>query len=779
MKGLLRSRMTRLALVAVVVLPLLYAGLYLWSFWDPQGNLDRVPVALVVEDRPAEAAGKTLHAGRDLAGELLRRHTFGWHEVSAREAADGVADGTFYLSLTVPADFSAKLASPAGGDAAPSPARLGVRVDTGRSYIMGSISDAVFNEIRAAAERTAIRGYFDNVFVSLGDIHDKTVEAAAGAGKLHDGAVRLGDGVSRLNDGLGAAENGAERLSAGLNGAGTATARLRDGSAQVTQGLTQAQQAIGQLRDGLRKLHAQGTSPLKSGAREAYEQVHAQIRTVNQLADKYVPVLDEWGPKVSEAAEAVAAAADRVADSAGPSTGAALTSAAADRASVASAQAGRAADSAREASAQAQAALGRLDADADPEVRALLRNAAAAARRAAGQADLAQDAAQAGAGARTGQDGDGVADLRNQARELAKRARGIAAVAPRLGSELDQARDRLNALDAGLGKLADGAAKVDASLGTATTGADRLYQGATRLADGSRQVTNGVGRLSGGLVRLSDGASDLSTGVNRLHDGAGQVGNGMTKLAEGSKDLAGGLGDGAARIPDYDQRQRDARAAVMSDPVRLAGTVDNEVPNYGTGFAPFFLPLALWVGAMIAYMVVKPVNRRRLAGTTGPVRIAMAGWLPGAALGVAQVGVLTAVLRFGLGLEAAHWAGLAGLLLLATAAFMAVVQAVNALLGPPGRVVALALLMLQLTSAAGTYPIETSPGFFQTISPWLPMSWVVSALRRLISGGDLTVVWQACGVLSAFLVLGLALTTLAVERGRMWSIKRLHPELAL
>ncbi|MFD1539723.1 YhgE/Pip family protein [Nonomuraea guangzhouensis] len=775
---MLRSRLTRVALVAVVMLPLLYAGLYLWSFWDPQGNLDRVPVALVVEDQPAQAAGKTLHAGRDLAGELLKRDVFGWHETTARQAADGVADGTFYLSLTVPADFSAKLASPGDDDAVPSPARLGLRVDTGRSYIMGSISDAVFNEVRAAAERTAIHGYFDNVFVSIGDIHDKTMEAAEGADKLHDGAARLGDGVSRLSSGLGTAENGARRLSSGLNTANTATGRLRDGSAQVTQGLTQAQQAIGQLRDGLTKLHAQGTSPLSSGARAAYQQVHAQTRTVNQLADTYVPVLDEWGPKISQAAEAVATAADKVADS-GSTTGAAQASAAADSVREASAQAGSAADSAREANSQAQAALDRLGADADPEVRDLLRNAAAAARRAATQADQAQDAARTSTGSGAGTGTDGVADLRNQARELAKQARKIAAVAPRLGSKLDQARNQLNALDAGLGKLADGAAKVNSSLGTAATGANRLYQGATALADGSRQVTNGIGRLGGGLVRLSDGASELSTGVDRLHDGAGQADKGATKLAEGSKKLSSGLGDGATRIPDYDGKQRDDRADVMSDPVRLAKTVDNEVPNYGTGFAPFFLPLALWVGAMIAFMVLKPLNRRRLAGTTGAVRIALAGWLPGAVLGAAQVGVLVAVLRFGLGLEAAHWAGLIGLLLLATAAFMAVVQAVNALLGPPGRVVALALLMLQLTSAAGTYPIETSPGFFQTISPWLPMSWVVSALRRLISGGDLTVVWQACGVLSAFLVLGLALTTLAVERGRIWSVQRLHPELAL
>ncbi|MGW0195721.1 YhgE/Pip family protein [Nonomuraea sp. NPDC003201] len=771
MKSMLRSRLTRAALAAVVVLPLLYAGLYLWSFWDPQGNLDRVPVALVVEDQPARAAGKTLHAGRDLAGELRKRDVFGWHETTARQAADGVADGTFYLSLTVPADFSAKLASPADDAAAPSPARLGLRVDTGRSYIMGSISDAVFNEVRAAAERTAIHDYFDNVFVSIGDIHDKTAEAAEGADKLHDGVVRLGDGVSRLSDGLGTAESGARQLSAGLSTANTATGRLRDGSAQVTQGLTQAQQAIGQLRDGLNQLHEKGTTPLSSGAKEAYQQVHAQTRTVNQLADTYVPVLDEWGPKISRAAEAVADAADKVADG-GSSTGAAQSSAA-------NTHAGSAADSAREASSQAQAALDRLGADADPEVRGLLRNAAAAARRAATQAGQAQDAARTSAGSGAGTGIDGVADLRNQARELAEQARRIAAVAPRLGSKLDQARSRLNALDTGLGKLADGAAKVNSGLGTAATGANRLYQGATKLTDGSRQVTNGIGRLGGGLVRLSDGASELSTGVDRLHDGAGQADKGAAKLAAGSKELAGGLGDGAARIPDYDGKQRDDRADVMSDPVRLARTVDNEVPNYGTGFAPFFLPLALWVGAMIAYMVLKPLNQRRLAGTTGAVRIALAGWLPAVVLGAAQVGVLVAVLRLGLGLEAASWAGLAGLLLLATAAFMAVVQAVNALLGPPGRVVALALLMLQLTSAAGTYPIETSPGFFQTISPWLPMSWVVSALRRVISGGDLTVVWQACGVLSAFLVLGLALTTLAVERGRTWSVKRLHPELAL
>uniref|UniRef100_UPI0019636F9F YhgE/Pip domain-containing protein n=1 Tax=Nonomuraea lactucae TaxID=2249762 RepID=UPI0019636F9F len=224
MRGMLRSRLPRLALAAVVVLPLLYAGLYLWSFWDPQGNLDRVPVALVMEDRPATAGGKELHAGQDLARELRERHVFNWHDATAQEAADGVGDGSYYLALTVPADFSARLASPSDDAATPTPARLGLRVDTGRSYIVGGISEAVFNEVRAAAERTAIHGYFDRVFISIGDIHDKTSDAADGAGKLHEGAVRAGDGVAKLATGLGTAESGAQRLSAGLDTANSATA---------------------------------------------------------------------------------------------------------------------------------------------------------------------------------------------------------------------------------------------------------------------------------------------------------------------------------------------------------------------------------------------------------------------------------------------------------------------------------------------------------------------------------------------------------------------------
>ncbi|GAA3151005.1 YhgE/Pip domain-containing protein [Planomonospora alba] len=760
-----RSRLTRAALAGVVMLPLLYAGLYLWSFWDPQGNLGNVPVALVVEDRPAETGDRTVDAGRELADELVERGVFAWRRVGAREAADGVADGSFYLSLTIPADFSARLASPSGGDT-PVPAELDVTVDTGRSYIMGSISDMVFTEVKEAAGRTALKDYWDDVFVSFGELHDATAEAADGAGRLHDGSRKALDGSGELRkgavslrDGLGRLSTGTRRLAEGLDDAAGATGELTAGAGKLSGGLADAEKALTELGAGLDELTA-GAAEVADGNAEAYRQVHAQVATVNQAADTLVPALEQGGARLRALARALR-------EDAGTAGAAPAVPAGVDR-------------EAEQARQQADRLLALLEGDAgtDPELRAAAQRLA----RSTGEvADGLADASADGTGmpAPPGRSG-------SRAAEAAEQADRLAGLATDHARRLDQARDGVNRLDEGLARLADGSAQVGTGLSEAAAANKKIASGVTGLGAGSDRIAGGLTELGAGIGKLRTGAAQVDEGTGTLHAGAGrlatglgELSGGLGELADGSRELSRKLGDGAGAIPAYGADERSERTEMMSEPVTLAGRTVNEVPNYGTGFAPFFVPLALWVGAMVTYMVLRPLNPRLLAGTAPAWRIAAGGWLPGLALGAAQVGVLLAVLRFALGLEAAHWAGVAGILLLTAAAFLAVVQAVNALLGAPGRVAVLALLMLQLTSAAGTYPIETSPGFFQTISPWLPMSWVVSALRRLISGGDLTVAWQACGVLGLWTALGLALSVRAVHRGRTWSMRRLHPELAL
>ena len=87
--------------------------------------------------------------------------------------------------------------------------------------------------------------------------------------------------------------------------------------------------------------------------------------------------------------------------------------------------------------------------------------------------------------------------------------------------------------------------------------------------------------------------------------------------------------------------------------------------------------------------------------------------------------------------------------------------------------------MLQLTSSGGTYPVQTTPSFFQALHRFLPMTYVVDGLRHLVNGGSAGTVVTGSLVLVAFAVGAFGLTVLATWRGRRLSPGKLHPDLVM
>ncbi|MGW0764913.1 YhgE/Pip family protein [Streptomyces sp. NPDC002676] len=679
-----RGKLPRAALVALLVLPLLYGALYLWSFWDPYGRLDRIPVALVNDDKGATAGGKKVTAGDDIVKGLLDSRTFEWHEVSDAEARRGVEDGTYYLSLTMPTDFSERIASSSGDS--PETGALQVRTNDANNYIVGQISRTVFKEVRSAASTKASRTFLDRIFVSFSSIHDKTVTAAEGA--------------DTLTGGLGKAEKGSKDLADGLKDA-------KSGSGRLAKGLKKLNKGANSLEDGSRRV-ADGTQTLADN--------------VNGVYEKAGPYLKDNEKTIGDTTQLVADSAKTVKDNLDT-----LVKLAPGAAKTAHASSAVLDDVYR---ARCEKAV-----IPDPVCPDLKRARTAADEVATVADDLNTLIAD--------QDGD-LKTMRDNLGTLQKQAQALADQAPHLHEDVADAVKRINTLNSGAHKVAAGAKKLHSGLGTAKTG-----------------------------------ASALDKGVGTAASGAETLNGGMYKLVDGSGKLAGGLHAGAKKIPDYDRQDRDRHTGVMADPVQLAAHDLHKAPNYGTGFAPYFIPLSLWVGAMVAYMLIAPLNRRALAAGSPAWRIALAGWLPVVAVGVLQTVALMSVLHWAIGLEMARAAGTVGFLFLVTACFAALVQWLNARFGAAGRILVLALLMLQLTSAGGTYPVQTSPGFFNAIHPYLPMSYIVAALRRLITGGGLGPVWQACAVLAAFTAGALALTALAARRRQVWTLDRLHPELSL
>lgn len=732
LKRLLSDRRIRLATIVISVVPLLYGALYLWAFWNPYKQMNDLPVALVNLDRPAKADGKTLSAGKDLAKEILGEETFQWHEVSAKEATDGLKHGRYYLSLTIPADFSTSLAT--ADSAHPVKARLRVVDHESANMLASQIGDRVFSAIREAASVSASRSYLDRIFVGFSDTGKQLSTAALGAKDLASGIAQARDGAAQLRDGLGTASSGSVELASGVT--------------KLAQGATALHTGAGTLAGGIGTLGS-GLSTAKSGAVDLYAGSRGLSTGAATLAGGMTQ-LSQGSAQAAAAAKQVSAGATQV--SAGvQQTAAQLQTAASGAASVHQGTGTVLALLQQYASANASAA-------ADPVFRMALG--------AAQQTD-------AGAGTL---------------------ASGISAGAPQLAMLVDGART----LDAGASQLASGATQLSSKLAEASAGAGSLASGASQVTAGASSLSGGIAAASAGTAKLSsgasslragsatladgawsavDGATSLHDGLARLESGASSLASGLTPAVGGSRELADGLTAGVDDVPSFTAAQRTANAKMMSDPVALGTTRLDHVPNYGTGFAPYFIPLALWVGALMAFFIAVPLSAKAVAEERDPLAVAVGGFWPGALIGVAQAVIMLLVLHFALGLQARSTLALYGFTILSAIVFIAILQFLSAALGAIGKFISIVLLMLQLTSAAGTFPLEWVPRFFQVINPYLPMTYVVAGLRQAISGGDWGVMGHDALVLAAFGVCALALTTITAVRARAWDPERLKPSL--
>ncbi|WP_448061079.1 YhgE/Pip family protein [Cellulomonas hominis] len=696
-----RGLLPRLAVAVMILIPLLYGALYLWAFWDPTGNLDRLPVALVNADTGSTLNDAPLRAGDDVTAQLVDSGDLDWQQTDAADAAAGVADGTYYFAVTVPADFSTDIASAGGDD--PTAAQIQVTYNDANSFLASTLGRSAMAQVQAAVSASIGEQAVDQVLVGLGSARDGFAQASDGALTLRAASGQLTDGATQLADGATAAATGASALA--------------DGSTRLVSGSTQ-------LADGAQQI-ATGASTLSTGA-------GAAAAGASSVADG--------------ASKLAAGAATAATSSQALATGAAQVSAGVD---------------------QAVAQVGDL-ASGLPALESGLGSIGAYLG-AHAQAGDATAAALLG-GLQTASSSLPTTD------ELTTMSSQLAA----LKSGASQVSTGAAALQSGLDTLSSGAATLSAGSSDLASGTSQVATGAASLATATATLRSGSADLADGTRTLADGASDLATGTQTLADGAGQLADGSGQLTDGAQTLTDALSGGAAAIPDDSDSLRTQRAETISAPVAVADQDVARAEGFGEGFAPFFIPLALFVGSLITWLLMRPLPARALATRVSGLRATLAGYLPALLIGFAQVAVMLAVIHFGVGLQMANTAGTIAFTVLVVAAFLALQQMLTAVLGPAaGKVAVLALLMLQLASSGGTYPVETTPLFFRVVHPLLPMSYAVTGLRQVITGGADGRLWLSVAVLTLTLVGSLALTAWRAGRLRTWSLPRLHPTLTI
>ena len=332
-------------------------------------------------------------------------------------------------------------------------------------------------------------------------------------------------------------------------------------------------------------------------------------------------------------------------------------------------------------------------------------------------------------------------------------------------AQVQQLTDGSEAVSVGAAQLAAATPALKDAIAQASAGADQLHTGAAALAAGEQSAVDGA-------ASLADGAHKVDAGAAQVSDGAGQA-------ATGSRTLADEIGKGAGQVPNPDDAQKSNLSQVMADPVAVSNISQAKAGSYGAGLAPFFLTLAMWIGIFMLVQAMRPITQRALASNAPSWKIALGGWLPFLLVSVVQASLLTLVVDVALGLNPAHPVLMWLFMLAAAMAFSALIQGVVALLGSPGKLVVLILLVLQLVSSGGTFPWQTTPQPLHVVHQVLPMGYVVTGMRHLIYGGDLCMIVPTLVGLLGYTLLGTALSTLAVRKNKYWTLKTLKPEIAV
>ncbi len=266
--GLQRSRLLRLVVAVLVLVPLVVSAIYMWVLWDPTKTVKYMPVAVVNQDVGfTDSSGET-NAGANVAANLVKSGSLDFQVVDKETAYRGLNEDDFYFVIDIPKDFSESLKTITKPEAAP--ALISVTFNDNNTLKASSIGASAMEKIYASV----LKGVSSTTTGALVD----------GTQKLADGLRTAADGSQQLADGTNQLAEGTSTLSTGVtNDLAPGVGRARDGSAKLAEG-------AGTLSDGLLTLQT-GTDTLGAGATEladGIERLTSQIplAEVNRLLDQ-------------------------------------------------------------------------------------------------------------------------------------------------------------------------------------------------------------------------------------------------------------------------------------------------------------------------------------------------------------------------------------------------------------------------------------------------------------------------------------------------------------
>lgn len=708
-------------IIAVIIIPLVYSFFYLDAFWDPYSKLDYLPVAVVNQDSGATINGKEKNLGKEILDKLESDKNLKWVITDETDAREGLNNRKYYASIYIPADFSKSIST--AGDAEKIKGGLKYNVNEKRNYLASQVLSRVTLQFKDEISKEISQEIVGTIVDQIKDLPSSLHELDAGlkelnsgadtiyekTGELLDGQKKFNTGMKSLNDGLQDAANGASQLSAGAG-------KLNAGALQFYQTLSGGTEKVSQLTNGASQVASglssvsDNLSKINSGTGElsrSTEKLSQGMTSYNNNMQVFTAGLNSYIESVNKAADAQTDMAVLI----------------------------------------AQYTKAHPEALKDQNIQTLLKTLQASqsvpeqVKKAGETLNTSGKALASGASQMT----QGTADLNT----------GINTVSINLNL-VASGTDKINTA---YGQINNGINNIADSIKTASEKSKALYEGTIQLKAGSSG-------LAAGILKAAEGSGQLNGSTEKLYDGEKKLYDGMKELSSGISKAGRGVSDS---LLDADSRLNgtDGLKEYISEPVELNEQRINSIPDYGTAFTPYFVSLSLWVGALMMFFAIylDPEVKFRRVSTNSKGFLRFAGYT---LIGTAQALVLDIAILNGLHLQVKNTGLFILVSIIIALAFTSIMRFLLVQLRDVGKFIAILLLILQLTSCGGTFPMELVPDFFNTINPFMPMTYSVNALKEVISGIDYGYLAQNLvvlgGIALVFLVLNLVVSKLRLGK---------------
>ncbi|GAA3598756.1 hypothetical protein GCM10022198_23770 [Klugiella xanthotipulae] len=696
--GASSTRLNVWTILGLVITPLIIGSVLVWGLWNPASRLPEITGAIVNNDVPVTVGEQLTPLGRLLTGELVNSDAEENFTwvVTNEEDAQAGLADGSYATVVTIPKNFSKAATSFSGDAQ---GAVQATLDIATSPQSKLVDSALSSTVTTAAAR-ALSQQLTETYVDNLYVGFNTLGDKLGDAST--GATTLAEGATKLGDGATILGSGAAELSTGLS-------TLSSGASQLSTGVSALAAGASGLSSGITTLAA-GATTADTGAQELSAALNDMKTSTTALPQTVGYLAGQAGTSGTEAAGMAASAGALAAGT----TGAAKSAAA------------------------LVITLQELSTACDPNLGADC----------AGLAAALESARAVSASAGTANISAGT--LAATAVTHAKTAGTVAAVVGTPDSATPTLASGLVTLAGGISKTADGAA-------TLSTGVTSLTQGIGQLGTGASQLSAGATTAATGAGSLAVGATSAQTGANALATGATGIADGATSLSGGASTLGDGLGQAVAGLPTTTDAERSNLASVVANPV-TAGSATASL--FDASGVPFFATLALWVGGLISFLLLRAVPRRTLTAAQPALTIASRGIAPGLIVGVLQGVLVAGVMQFALSLNLLEWLGFAAFAALTGAAYGAVNQGLVAVFGGVGRFVSMVITVLSL--AAGI--VSTVPEVYTSVLSALPLAAGIDGMRAIANGT--TGAYPAAAALIAWLLVGCALTLFTVVRQR-------------